>query len=48
MDRSIRINHEEILVKRGVNANNILDLVVHLKFERVHRRVEMNLYEGYN
>ena len=41
--RSIGIHHEEVLVKAGIDADDILDLVVHFQFERVHRCVEVDL-----
>src|SRR5258706_12472433 len=43
LDHSIGINHEQILVEGWVNADNVLDLVVNLKFQRIHRRAEVDL-----
>lgn len=40
----ISIDRKQILEERRVDTNHILDLVVHLQFERVHGRTEVNLH----
>ena len=42
--RGIGINCKQILVKRRVDTNHILDLVVYLELQRVHWRVKVNLF----
>ena len=42
-DRSIGINHEQVLVKGRVDTDNVLDLVVDLQLEGVHRGIEVHL-----
>ena len=39
----IGINHEHVLVERRVDTDDVLDLVVDLKLEWVHWRVEVDL-----
>jgi hypothetical protein len=39
----VGVDHEQVLVEARVNANDVLDLVVHLELEGVHRRVEVDL-----
>jgi len=43
LDHSIGINHKQILIEGWVDTDNVLDLVVNLKFQRIHRRAEVNL-----
>ena len=43
IDCCIGINHEQVLVERGVDSNNVFDLVVHLQLEWIHRCVEVDL-----
>ena len=42
-DSRIGIHHEDVLVEGRVDTNDVLDLVVDLKLERVHWRVEVDL-----
>lgn len=39
----IGIDHEHVFVEGRVHTNNILDLVVNFKLQRVHWRIEVNL-----
>jgi hypothetical protein len=48
LDGGVGIHHEQILIERRVHTNDVLDLVVHLELERVHRCVEMDLTIGMN
>jgi hypothetical protein len=41
----IGIHHENILVKRRINANEFSHLMVDLKLQRVHRSIEVNAVE---
>lgn len=41
---SVGIHHEQILVERRVNADDILYLVVDLELQRIHGRVEVDLH----
>ena len=45
MDGSIGIDREQVLVERRIDTNDILDLVVDLELQGVHRSVEVNLEE---
>ena len=42
-DRGISINHEQILIERRVNTNDILDLMIHFQLQWVHRSVKVDL-----
>ena len=46
MNRRIGIDHEHVFVESWVDSNDVLDLVVHLQFQGVHRGAEMNLIHG--
>lgn len=46
LNRSISIDGEKIFVECRVDSNNVLNLVVHLQFHRVHGRVEVNLQQN--
>jgi hypothetical protein len=46
IDGRIGIDGEEVLVEGRVDTDDVLDLVVHLELERVHRRVEVDLKKG--
>ena len=39
----IRIHHEQILVERWVYTDDILDLVINLKLQRIHGGIEVDL-----
>ena len=43
INRSVGINHENVFIERRVHTNYVLDLVINLEFQRVHRGVEVNL-----
>ena len=45
MDGCIGIHHEQILVERRVDTNDVLDLVVDLELQGVHGSVEVDLAE---
>ena len=40
--RSVGINHETVLVERGVDTNDVLDLVINLKLQRIHGGIEVS------
>ena len=42
-DSRIGINHEHVLVECRIDTNDVLDLVVDLQLQRIHRRIEVNL-----
>ena len=46
MDSSIGIHHEHVLVEGRVDTNDVLDLMINLKFQWIHRRVKVNLRYG--
>ena len=43
MDGSIGSNREQVLVERRIDTNDVLDLVIDLELQRVHRSVEVDL-----
>ena len=45
VDGRVGVDGEQVLVETRVDSNHILDLVVHLELDRVHRRVEVDLKE---
>ena len=42
-DGRIGVNHEQVFVEGRVDTNNILDLMIHLQFQRIHGSIEVNL-----
>ena len=46
INNCIGIHHEKIFIEGWIDTNNILDLMVNLKFQWIHRRVKVNLEYG--
>ena len=45
MHCSVGIDHKQILVERGINTDDVLDLVVDFELQGVHWRIEVDLEE---
>ena len=45
-DCRIGVDHENVFVEGRIDTDNVLDLMVNLKFQWIHRRVKVNLAYG--